>query len=193
MNLIFVSGSLLNLFFLSWESSIGKASWESSIRKASWESSIGESSWEPSIRISSYSCKGTDSIGNTSSSYRGSSQRSRGWDFMDRSGFLLGSKASSSSVVKSSLESSLGSSNLFSISKVFSSNLSSLYISIHRSQSSMSSCFSSSKSSIELSLSSSNISSVLNRKGSGSSQERSNQQFVHLGLLQRIFRVNSPC
>merc|ERR1719209_1699480 len=169
MNLIFVSASLLNLFFLSWGNYWKASIRKTSIRKSSWESSIGE----PSIRISSYSCKGTDSIGNTSSSYRGSSKRSWGWDFMDRSGFLLGSKASSSSVVKSSLESSLGSSNLFSISKVFSSNLSSLDISIHRSQSSMFSCFSSS-----------NISSVLNRKGSGSSQERSNQQFVHLGLLQ---------
>merc|ERR1719422_280130 len=162
------------------------------IRKSSWKGSIGissirkamirKSSWKGSIGISSYSCEGTNSIRNTSSNYR-SCKRSRCRDLMHRCWLLLGSKTSSSSVVKSSLESSLGSSNLLSISKIFSSNLSSLCISINRSKSSMIPSFSSSKSSIELSLGSSNICSVLNREGGGSSQKGDNHQFIHVELL----------
>merc|ERR1712123_558823 len=99
---------------------------------------------------------------------------------MDRGSSLQGSKTSSSSIVKSSLESSLGSSNLINISKIFSGNLSSLGISIHWSKSRMFSSFGSSKSSIELSLGSSNISCVLNWEGSGKSQKGSNDQFIHV-------------
>merc|ERR1712123_486868 len=100
-------------------------------------------------------------------------------------GSLLGGKISSSSIIKSSLESSLGNSNLFSISKIFSSNLSSLSISIHWSKSSMFSSFSSSKSSVELSLGSRNISCVLNWEGSGKSQKGSNDQFIHVCACSR--------
>merc|ERR1719187_3192185 len=149
---------------------IGKAS----IRKTSIRKS--------SIGISSYSCEGTNSIRNTSTNYR-SCKRSRNRDLMHRCRLLLGSKTSSSSIVKSSLESSLGSSNLLSISKIFSSNLSSLCIRINRSKSSMIPSFSSSKSSIELSLGSSNICSVLNREGGGSSHQGDNHQFIHVVLL----------
>merc|ERR1719411_1600327 len=177
------------LFFLSWgrgryqrKASIGQAS----IRKAIRKGVIRKSGWEGSIGISSYRCEGTYSIRNTSSYYWGF-QRSRDRDLMDRGRLLLGGKTSGSSIVKSSLESSLSSSNLLSISKIFSSNLSSLGIRINRSKSSVFSSFSSGKSSIELSLGSSYISSVLNRKGGGNSQEGGNQQFVHLGLFQRIF------
>merc|ERR1711970_1466476 len=102
---------------------------------------------------------------------------------MHRCRLLLGSKTSSSSVVKSSLESSPGSSNLLNIRKIFSSNLSSLSIRIDRSKSSMIPSFSSSKSSIELSLCSSNICSVLNREGGGCSQQGDKYQFVHVKWL----------
>merc|ERR1719495_3062092 len=135
-----------------------------------------------SIGISSYSCKGTNSIRNTSTNYR-SCKRSRNRDLMHRCRLLLGSKTSSSSIIKSSLESSPGSSNLINISKIFSSNLSSLCIRINRSKSSMIPSFSSSKSSIELSLGSSNICSVLNREGGGSSHQGDNHQFIHVELL----------
>merc|ERR1712128_273550 len=70
---------------------------------------------------------------------------------MDRGSFLQGSKTSSSSIIKSILESSLGN------SKIFSSNLSSLGISIYWSKSCMFSSFSSSKGSIEVSFCSSNL------------------------------------
>merc|ERR1719219_1810396 len=141
-----------------WKASIGKTK----MRKSSWKSSIG---------ISSYSCEGTNSIRNTSTNYR-SCKRSRNRDLMHRCRLLLGSETSSSSIVKSSLESSLGSSNLLSISKIFSSNLSSLCIRINRSKSSMIPSFSSS-----------NICSVLNREGGGSSHQGDNHQFIHVVLL----------
>ena len=143
---------------------------ETSIRKTSTMTGIRKSS----VRISSNSGEGTDSIRNTSSNNWGSSKRSGSGDFMHWGGSLLGGKTSSSSIIKSSLESSLGSSNLVNISKICSSNLSSLGISIYWSKSSMFSSFSSSKSSIELSLGSSNISCVLNWEGSGKSQKGSN-------------------
>merc|ERR1712123_296793 len=115
-----------------------------------------------SIRISSIGIR----ISSTSNNW-GSSKRSWCWDVMDRGSSLQGSKTSGSGIVKSSLESSLGNSNLFSIS-------------IYWSKSSMLSSFSSSKSSIELSLGSSNISCVLNWEGSGKSQKGSNDQFIHV-------------
>merc|ERR1719278_1384518 len=138
------------------KTSIGKAK----IRKSSWKGSIG---------ISSYSCEGTNSVRNTSSNYR-SCKRSRNRDLMHRCRLLLGSKTSSGSIV-------------LSISKIFSSNLSSLCIRINRSKSSMIPSFSSSKSSIELSLGSSNICSVLNREAGGSSHQGDNHQFIHVELL----------
>merc|ERR1712123_519430 len=131
-----------------------------------WESSIG-------IRISS------------SSNKWGSSRRSWCWDLMDRGSSLQGRKTSGSGIIKSSLESSLSSSNLVNISKICSSNLSSLGISIYWSKSSVFSSFSSSKSSIELSLGSSNISCVLNWEGSGKSQKGSNDQFIHVCACSR--------
>merc|ERR1719278_237982 len=141
------------------KTSIGKTS----IRKTK----MRKSSWKGSIGISSYSCEGTYSIRNTSSNYR-SCKRSRNRDHMHRCRFLLGSKTSNSSIIKSSLESSPGSSNLLSISKIFSSNLSSLCIRINRSKSSMIPSFSS------------NICSVLNREGGGSSHQGDNHQFIHV-------------
>merc|ERR1719483_1048382 len=133
-----------------------------------------------SIRISSIGIRISSSSNNW-----GSSKRSWCWDFMDRGSSLQSSKTSSGSIIKSSLESSLGSSNLINISKVFSGNLSSLGISIYWSKSSMFSSFSSSKSSIEHSLGSSNISCVLNWEGSGKSQEGSNDQFIHVCAYSR--------
>merc|ERR1711892_27380 len=150
---------------------------DTSIRKTSTKTGVRKSS----IRISSNSGKGTDSIRNTSSDNWGS-KGSGGSDFMHWGGSLLGGKTSSSSIIKSSLESSLGSSNLINISQIFSSNLS---ISIHWSKSSMFSSFSSCKSSIELSLGSSNISCVLNWKGGGKSQKGSNDQFIHVCACSR--------
>merc|ERR1719312_2096393 len=102
---------------------------------------------------------------------------------MHRCRLLLVSKTLSNNIVISSLESSPGSNYLFNISKIFSSNLSSLYIRINRSKSSMIPSFSSSKSCIELSLGSSNFCSVLNREGGGSSQKGDNHQFIHVELL----------
>merc|ERR1711935_1121470 len=133
-----------------------------------------------SIRISSIGIRISSSSNNW-----GSSKRSWCWDFMDRGSSLQGRKTSSSSIVKSSLESSLGNSNLFSISKICSSNLSSLGISIYWNKSSMLSSSSSSKSSIEFSLGSSNISCVLNWEGSGKSQKGSNDQFIHVCACSR--------
>merc|ERR1712106_891191 len=133
-----------------------------------------------SIRISSIGIRISSSSNNW-----GSSKRSWCWDLMDRGSSLQGSKTSSSSIIKRSLEGSLGSSNLLSISKICSSNLSSLSICIYGSKSSMFSSFSSSKSSIEVSLGSSNISCVLNWKGSGKSQKGSNDQFIHVCACSR--------
>merc|ERR1711973_542848 len=73
-----------------------------------------KSSWKGSIGISSYSCEGTNSIRNTSTNYR-SCKRSRNRDLMHRCRLLLGSKISSSSSSKSSIELSLGSSNICSV------------------------------------------------------------------------------
>merc|ERR1712123_49075 len=131
-----------------------------------------------SIRISSNSGKGTDSIRNTSSDNWGS-------NFVHWGGSLLGGKTSCSSIIESSLESSLSSSNLVNISKICSSNLSSLGIGIHWSKSSVFSSFSSSKSSVELSLGSSNISCFFNWEGSGKSQKGSNDQFIHVCACSR--------
>merc|ERR1712123_96665 len=176
-----------------WESSIGETVWETSI--TSWETSI--TSWETSVRKTSMdtSIRKTStktgirksSIRNTSSNNWGSSKRSRSSNFVHWGGSLLGGKTSSSSIIKSSLESSLGNSNLFSISNICSSNLSSLGICIHWSKSSMFSSFSSSKSSIELSLGCSNISGILNWEGSGKSQKGSNDQFIHVCACSREF------
>merc|ERR1711892_1295895 len=162
------------------ETSIRKTSMETSIRKASSITTISKS-MKTSIRISSIGIRISSSSNNW-----GSSKRSWCWDFMDRGSSLQGSKTSSSGIIKRSLESSLGSSNLFSIYKIFSSNLSSLGISIHGSKSCMFSSFSSSKSSIELSLVSSDISCVLNWEGSGGkSQKGSNDQFIHVCACSR--------
>merc|ERR1711956_103114 len=150
---------------------------ETSIRKASSIATISKS-MKTSISMSSIRIS-------SSNSNWGSSKRSWCWDLMDRGSFLQGSKTSSSSIVKSSLESSLGNSNLFSICKICSSNLSSLSISIYWSKSSMFSSFSSSKSSVELSLGSSNISCVFNWEGSGKSQKGSNDQFIHVCACSR--------
>merc|ERR1712086_424587 len=152
---------------------------ETSIRKTSSITTISKS-MKTSISMSSIRISSIGIRISSSSNNWGSSKRSWGWDLMDRGSSLQGSKTSSSSIVKSSLESSLGNSNLFSISKICGSNLSSLGISIYWSKSSMLSSFSSSKSSIELSLGSSNISCVLNWEGSGKSQKGSNDQFIHV-------------
>merc|ERR1712086_622543 len=148
-----------------------------SIRKASSIATISKS-MKTSISMSSIR------ISSRSNNW-GSSKRSWCWDFMDRGSSLQGRKTSGSGIVKSSLESSLGNSNLFSISKICGSNLSSLGISIYWSKSSMLSSFSSSKSSIELSLGSSNISCVLNWEGGGKSQKGSNDQFIHVCACSR--------
>ena len=154
---------------------IRKTSRKSSIRKTSRNSSIRKSSnWKTSIRISTKSIESTDSIRNTGSKSRSSGKRSWSSDSMNWGRCLLGGKTSSSSIVKSSLESSLGSSNFLSISKIFSSNLSSLGICVYWSKSSMFTSVSSGKSSIEDSLGFSNLSSILNWEGSGNSQKGSN-------------------
>merc|ERR1712086_722873 len=152
---------------------------ETSIRKTSSITTISKS-MKTSISVSSIGIRISSSCNNW-----GSSKRSWCWDLMDRGSFLQGRKTSGSSIVKSSLESSLGNSHLFSISKICSSNLSSLSISIYWSKSSMFSSFSSSKGSIELSLGSSNISCVLNWEGSGKSQKGSNDQFIHVCACSR--------
>merc|ERR1712106_1270957 len=133
-----------------------------------------------SIRISSIGIRISSSSNNW-----GSSKRSWCWDLMERGSSLQGSKTSSSSIIKRSLEGSLGSSNLLNISNICSNNLSSLGICIHWSKSSMFSSFSSSKSSVELSLGSSNISCVLNWEGSSKSQKGSNDQFIHVCACSR--------
>merc|ERR1719370_345460 len=61
---------------------------------------------------------------NWSSSYKRSGSRND----MYRSGSLFGSQTSSSSVIESSLESSFGSSDIFSIVQVGGSDLRSLYV-----------------------------------------------------------------
>merc|ERR1712106_973887 len=129
---------------------------ETSIRKASSITTISKS-MKTSISMSSIRISSIGIRISSSNSNWGSSKRSWYWDFMDRGSSLQGSKTSSSSIIKRSLESSLGSSNLFSICKIISSNLSSLGISIHGSKSCMFSSFSSSESSIKVSLGSSNL------------------------------------
>merc|ERR1712123_423671 len=157
---------------------------ETSIRKASSITTISKS-MKTSISMSSIRISSIGIRISSSSNNWGSSKRSWGWDLMDRGSSLQGSKTSGNSIIKSSLESSLGNSNLFSISKICSSNLSSLSISIYWSKSSMFSSFSSSKSSVELSLGSSNISCILNWEGSGKSQKGSNDQFIHVRAYSR--------
>merc|ERR1740136_215349 len=165
---------------------------KSSIRKSSitkssiTKSSITKSSiTKSSIRISTNSIKSTDSIRNTGSKNWSSCKRCRSSNGMNWGRFLLGGKSSSSSIIKSSLEISLGSSNLIYISKICSSNLSSLCISIHWSKSSMVASLSSGKSSVEFSLGSSYLRSIFNWKGSGNSQEGSNDQFIHVCACSR--------
>merc|ERR1719480_17354 len=130
-------------------------------RGSHWESSIGKS------------------IRKTSSNNRGSSKRSGSSDCVNWGRLLLSSKTSSSSIIKGSLESSLCSSNFLSISKIFSSNLSSLGICVYRSKSRMFTSFSSNKSSIEFSLRGSYVSCIFNWEGSGKSQKGGNDQFTH--------------
>merc|ERR1712002_953445 len=98
-----------------------------------------------------------------SSSYKRSGSRND----MDRGGSLFGSQTSSSSVIESSLESSFGSSDIFSIVQVGGSNLSSLYVIVDwmegvRTESCVLSCFSGIECSLECSLGLSNLRSVLN-------------------------------
>merc|ERR1712086_114528 len=181
-----------------WESSVGKTVWETSITSIpSVETSIRKTSIETSIRKASSittiskSMKTSISMSSIRISSIGirisSSSNKRSWcrDLMDRGSFLQGSKTSISGIIKSSLESSLCSSNLVNISKICSSNLSSLGICIHWSKSSMLSSYSSSKSSVELSLGCSNISCVFNWEGSGKSQKGSNDQFIHVCAYSR--------
>merc|ERR1711976_876267 len=107
---------------------------------------------------------------------------------------LLGGKTTSSGIIKSSLESSLGVSNILRVSNVAGGNLSSLGITVYWGKSSMFTSFSSSKGSAELSLGSSNISGVLNGEGGGSSQNRGDQQFVHFECLcPENLQSDSPC
>merc|ERR1712123_300920 len=145
---------------------------ETSIRKASSITTISKS-MKTSISMSSIRISSIGIRISSSSNNWGSGKRSWCWDLMDRGSSLQGSKTSS------------GSSNLVNISKICSSNLSSLGISIYWSKSSMLSSFSSSKSSIEHSLGSSNISCVLNWEGSGKSQKGSNDQFIHVCACSR--------
>merc|ERR1711962_1768597 len=95
---------------------------------------------------------------------------------MDRGGSLFGSQTSSSSVIESSLESSFGSSDIFSIVKVGGSDLRSLYVIVDwmegvRTESCVFSSLCSSEGSLESSLGLSNLRSVLNGSSGSHGQE----------------------
>merc|ERR1712088_454824 len=63
---------------------------------------------------------------------RGGHKRCRGRDLVDGSGSLLGGKTSGSGVVESSLEGSLGSSNILNVIEIRGADLSGLHVIVDR-------------------------------------------------------------
>merc|ERR1712121_545904 len=123
---------------------------------------------------------------NRSSSYKRSGSRND----MDRGGSLFGSQTSSSSLIESSLKSSFGSRDIFSIVQVGGSDLRSLYVIVDwvegvRTESSVFSSFRGSKGCIESSLGLSNLRSVFYGNGCSHCQEGTDEQLVHLGCGSR--------
>merc|ERR1711942_177061 len=110
-----------------------------------------------------------------SSSYNGSrsnSKRSRLRDHMDRGGSLFGSR------------------DLFYVIKVGGSDLRSLYVIVDwmegvRTESCVFSSFSRIECSLECSLGFNNLRSVLNGSSGSHGQERTDEQFVHVGCASR--------
>merc|ERR1719167_381661 len=98
---------------------------------------------------------------------RSNSKRSRLRNDMNRGGSLFGSQTTSSSVIESSLEFSLGSSDFLHVVQVGGSDLRSLYVIVDwmegvRTESCVLSCFSGIECSLKCSLGLSNFRSVLN-------------------------------
>merc|ERR1711955_19287 len=119
---------------------------------------------------------------------RSNSKRSRLRNDMNRGGSLFGSQTTSSSIIESSLEFSLGSSDLLHVIQVGGSDLRSLYIIVDwmegvRTESCVPSCFSGIECSLECSLGLSNFRSVLNGSRSNSKRSRLRNDMYRSGSL----------
>ena len=120
---------------------------------------------------------GQEASNSRSSNKRSSSQRSGSRQHVDGSRGLLGSKTTSSGVIESSLESSLGSSNILDVIQVGAGDLSCLHVAVDgvgsvRTEGSVLTSLSSSKGSGELSLGGDNLGGVLEGRAGGEGQER---------------------
>merc|ERR1712106_388496 len=136
-------------------------------RKGIWVSSMGI--WVSNMGMwvsSTNSIEGRYTIRKSSSRNHSSSKSGRLWDYMNRGRSLFGSKTTSNSVIKSSLEHSLFLSYFSSIIKISRSNLSCLDISIDRGKCRVFSSFSSNKCSTKCCFGSLDLRSVLNGEGS---------------------------